>query len=54
MDYKCRTLFVIKHSKGCKFMPKVRKNTSGGWTRPALAEGLRPLAVMGAYFYMRR
>ena len=30
MDNKHRKLYVIKQSKGCKFMPKMQQNTFGG------------------------
>jgi len=30
MDNKHRKLFVIKQSKGCKFVPKMHQNTFGG------------------------
>jgi len=39
MDTKHRKLFVIKQSKGCKFMPKVYQNTLGG--RAPLGELMR-------------
>ena len=32
MDNEHRKLFVIKQSKGCKFMPKMCRNTFGGRT----------------------
>jgi len=30
MDNKHRKLFVVKQSKGCKFMPYMHQNTFGG------------------------
>jgi len=37
MDNKHRKLFVIKQSKGCRFMHKMYRNTSGGRAPPAPA-----------------
>ena len=38
-NYKHRKLFVIKQSKGCKFMPEMHQNTFGGRTPPGPAGG---------------
>ena len=37
MDNKHRKLFVIKQSNGCKFMPKMHRNTFGSRTPPGPA-----------------
>ena len=37
MDNKYRKLFVIKQSKGCKFMPKIRLNKFGSRAPPGAA-----------------
>jgi len=53
MDNKHRKLFVIKQSKGCKFMPKMQQNMFGGqaWNRwVSLCTSPDPLATMAAYF----
>ena len=34
VDNKHRKLFVIKQSRGCKLMPKMRLITFGGWVPP--------------------
>ena len=39
MDNKHRKLFVIKQSKGCKFMPKMHQNAFGGQAPPGPAKG---------------
>jgi len=39
MDNKHRKLFVIKQSKGCKFMPKMHQNTFSGRAPPGPAGG---------------
>ena len=39
VDNKHRILFVIKLSKGCKFMPQMHQNTFGGRTPPGPAGG---------------
>ena len=36
-DYKHRKSFVIKQSKGCKFMPKMHHNAFGGRDLPGPA-----------------
>ena len=40
MDNKHRKLFVIKQSKGCKFMPKMHQNAFGGRAPPGPAGDL--------------
>jgi len=54
MDNKHWKLFVIKQSKGCRFMHKMYRNTSGGRAPPAPAGRAyappRPLAAVEAYF----
>jgi len=39
MDSKHRKLFVIKQSKGCRFMPKMHQSTFGSWALPGPAGG---------------
>jgi len=39
MDNKYRKLFVIKQSKGCKFMPKIHQNTFGSRALPGPVGG---------------
>ena len=39
MYNKHRKLFVIKQSKGCRFMPKMHQNTSGDQVPPGPAGG---------------
>jgi len=36
---KHRKLFAVKQIKGCKFMPKMHQNTSGGRAPPTPAGG---------------
>jgi len=52
MDKKHRKLFVIKHSKGCKFMPRMHRNTFGGRAKPGPtgAAYALPVTAVGAYF----
>jgi len=45
MDNEHRKLFVIKQSKGCKFMNKMQQNTLGGRAPPGPAEGAYVLPV---------
>ena len=44
MDNKHRKLFVIKRSKGCKFMSKMHQNTFGGRAPPGPAGGAYALS----------
>jgi len=37
MDNKYRKLFIIKQSKGCKFIPKMHQSTSGERAPPGPA-----------------
>jgi len=46
-------LFVIKQSKGCKFMSKMHQNTFGGWASPGPA-GLTEIAGLGIDGRLRR
>jgi len=39
MDNKHRKVFVIKQSKGCKFMPKIHQNTFGSRALPGPVGG---------------
>ena len=54
MDNKHGKIFVIKQSKGCKFMPKCTKICFAAGLCPDLLGQLvlfpDPLAAMGAYF----
>jgi len=56
MDDKRMKLFVIKQSKGCKFVPKMHQNTRGGRAPPGPAGGtyalpgpIGPIATTGTY-----
>ena len=56
MDNEHRKLFVIKQSKGCKFMSKMHQNTLGGGALPGPGGGTyafpyRPLAAMMGVFF---
>ena len=47
MDDKHRKLFVIKQSKGCKFVPKLHQHTFGGRALLGSAGGAFALSAVG-------
>ena len=50
MDNKHRKLFVVKQSKGCKFMPKIHLNKFGSQAPPGPAALFQAPRGGGAYF----